>query len=56
MTTLTAAVQRPRIYQQPKTQAIFNCVACGHHENADLNATKNILSRGILKYGDIGRN
>jgi len=39
-----------------KTQAIFACVDCGHHENADINAAKNILNRGVLKYGDIGRN
>lgn len=25
------------------TQANFTCVACGHHENADVNAAKNIL-------------
>ncbi|MDD2799838.1 MAG: transposase [Methylococcales bacterium] len=39
-----------------KTQAIFACIACGHHENADTNAAKNILNRGVLQYGDIGRN
>ena len=26
-----------------KTQAKFKCVECGHSENADINATKNIL-------------
>lgn len=26
-----------------KTQAEFTCVACGHHDNADLNAARNIL-------------
>ncbi len=29
-----------------KTQAAFHCVACGHAENADRNAAKNILRRG----------
>lgn len=27
-----------------KTQATFKCVKCGHKENADLNASKNILN------------
>jgi len=27
-----------------KTQATFECVKCGHKENADLNASKNILN------------
>jgi len=26
-----------------KSQAVFECVKCGHKENADLNASKNIL-------------
>jgi putative transposase len=30
-----------------KTQSVFKCVACGHRENADVNAAKNILQRGI---------
>lgn len=29
-----------------KSQAVFQCVACGHGENADRNAAKNILRRG----------
>ena len=29
------------------TQAKFTCVSCGHKENADLNAAKNIKSKGI---------
>lgn len=28
-----------------KTQAKFKCVSCGHTENADVNAAKNILAR-----------
>jgi putative transposase len=29
-----------------KTQSLFRCVACGHTENADLNAAQNILAAG----------
>jgi putative transposase len=29
-----------------KTQALFRCVACGHAENADVHAAKNILTAG----------
>lgn len=29
-----------------RSQAAFNCVACGHAENADVNAAKNILAAG----------
>lgn len=29
-----------------KTQSLFSCVACGHTENADINAAKNILAAG----------
>lgn len=29
-----------------KTQSVFACVACGHAENADINAAKNILAAG----------
>jgi putative transposase len=28
------------------TQAVFSCVACGHTENADVHAAKNILAAG----------
>ncbi len=30
-----------------KTQSKFKCVKCGHSENADINATKNILEAGL---------
>ncbi|MHB1287305.1 MAG: zinc ribbon domain-containing protein, partial [Leptospirales bacterium] len=29
-----------------KTQEAFVCVVCGHAENADVNAAKNILRAG----------
>lgn len=29
-----------------KTQSVFSCVACGHTENADVHAAKNILAAG----------
>lgn len=40
-----------------KSQSLFLCVACGHTENADTVASKNIRGRGLnlLKGQDIGR-
>ena len=32
--------------QNRKTQSVFACVACGHTENADVHAAKNILAAG----------
>ena len=29
-----------------KSQAVFQCAACGYHTNADLNAALNILAAG----------
>jgi len=39
--------------QNRKTQAVFECVACGHRENADRNAAKNILGRAQQQLGDV---
>jgi putative transposase len=41
--------------QNRLSQAQFQCVSCGHCENADLNAAKNILAAGraVLACGDI---
>ncbi len=38
-----------------QTQAEFQCVSCGHSENADFNAAKNILAAGraVLACGNI---
>jgi putative transposase len=38
------------------TQAVFQCRACGHQDNADTNAAKNILGAGLalLACGDAG--
>lgn len=38
-----------------KSQAIFECVQCGHQENADVNASHNILAAGraVIAHGDI---
>jgi IS605 OrfB family transposase len=32
-----------------KTQSEFSCIKCGYTENADINASKNISSRGICQ-------
>lgn len=33
-----------------KAQAVFACVVCGHTENADVHAAKNILERGLALF------
>lgn len=37
-----------------KSQADFHCIQCGHQDNADVNAAKNILARGhrVLACGE----
>lgn len=39
-----------------KSQAQFRCTSCGHSENADVNAAKNILAAGlaVTACGDLG--
>jgi len=39
-----------------KSQAEFECIACGHIDHADMNAAKNILAAGhaVLACGEIG--
>ncbi len=34
-----------------ETQSKFVCKSCGHEENADINASKVLLSRGLREYG-----
>ena len=38
-----------------KSQADFHCIQCGHQDNADVNAAKNILARGhrVLACGEV---
>ena len=46
-----AWLRRPRRhlskFKNRKTQSEFRCVSCGHLDNADINAAKNILALGI---------
>ena len=37
-----------------KSQATFLCLACGHMDNADVNAAKNIIAAGLGVYGRQG--
>ena len=38
-----------------RSQAVFLCVACGHADNADLNAARNIRRRGLAQLHGEGR-
>jgi putative transposase len=45
-TSRTCRICRHESAQSRKTQSVFSCVACGHTENADVHAAKNILAAG----------
>ena len=46
-TSQTCAVCQHVDKESRKTQAVFQCTACGHTANADHNAAINILARGL---------
>ena len=46
-TSQTCAVCQHVDRANPKTQARFRCTACGHTANAEHNAARNILARGL---------
>jgi len=46
-TSQTCAVCQHVDKANRKTQALFQCTACGHTANADHNAARNILARGL---------
>lgn len=45
-TSQTCRICRHEAAENRKTQSVFACVACGHTENADVHAAKNILAAG----------
>jgi putative transposase len=45
-TSRTCRICRHESAENRKTQSVFSCVACGHTENADVHAAKNILAAG----------
>jgi putative transposase len=45
-TSRTCRICRHESAENRKTQSLFQCVACGHEEHADIHAAKNILAAG----------
>ena len=45
-TSQTCSCCGHRVKENRLSQAVFMCMACGHEENADVNAAKNILTVG----------
>ena len=41
--------------QNRESQAIFECVECGHKQNADVNAAQNILIKGLETLDETGQ-
>ena len=48
-TSRTCRVCGHEAAENRKTQSVFACVACGHTENADVHAAKNILARALAQ-------
>jgi putative transposase len=49
-TSRTCRVCGHEAAENRKTQSVFACLACGHTENADVHAAKNVLDRGIALF------
>jgi putative transposase len=51
-TSQTCSACGETVAESRKTQALFQCITCGHTENADRNAAKNILRRAQRQLGE----
>lgn len=51
-TSRTCRLCRYESRENRKSQALFACVACGHTENADVHAARNILAAGYAVWAD----
>lgn len=49
-TSRTCRLCRHECAENRKSQSLFACVACGHTENADVHAAKNILAAGYAAW------
>lgn len=54
-TSQACAVCQHVASESRESQADFRCVACGHQDNADVNAAKNILTLGLRASGRGGQ-